>query len=118
MAVPLPSRVSIAGGGVCLVHDPEDGTVRALDFLPRSPDPAPDGRPAAVPGFLRGLAALHAEYGTARWEGLVAAAENAARFGHPVSRSLASDIPMAARIRSEEHTSELQSLMRTSYAVF
>src|SRR3546814_1756063 len=29
-----------------------------------------------------------------------------------------SDVPMAAAPRSEEHTSELQSLMRISYAVF
>src|SRR3546814_4266579 len=28
------------------------------------------------------------------------------------------DTPLAAAIRSEEHTSELQSLMRISYAVF
>src|SRR3546814_7924135 len=30
----------------------------------------------------------------------------------------ASNAPMATAIRSEEHTSELQSLMRNSYAVF
>src|SRR3546814_4165034 len=32
--------------------------------------------------------------------------------------SLSNAMPMAAVVRSEEHTSELQSLMRISYAVF
>src|SRR3546814_8565851 len=36
---------------------------------------------------------------------------NALRFGRP-------DHPKMKHLRSEEHTSELQSLMRTSYAVF
>src|SRR3546814_4132250 len=45
-------------------------------------------------------------------------------FGHPVSGGLGWGLPMALgvqladRERSEEHTSELQSLMRISYAVF
>src|SRR3546814_8854259 len=38
--------------------------------------------------------------------------------GAPVARLLAPADPAAARRRSEEHTSELQSLMRISYAVF
>src|SRR3546814_1030418 len=36
----------------------------------------------------------------------------------PVPRGARAGIPMLDRIRSEEHTSELQSLMRISYAVF
>src|SRR3546814_2748949 len=53
-------------------------------------------------------------------------------YGHPASRALAHQVAaledgsrtlivpsgMAAISRSDEHTSELQSLMRTSYAVF
>src|SRR3546814_2763794 len=45
----------------------------------------------------------------------------ALRDEHPQSRILAqrlSDIGRDVQIRSEEHTSELQSLMRISYAVF
>src|SRR3546814_4133262 len=44
--------------------------------------------------------------------------EELARYG--VSRLVGADISAAAEaaLRSEEHTSELQSLMRTSYAVF
>jgi gamma-glutamyltranspeptidase/glutathione hydrolase len=102
MAVTLPSRVGLGGGGACLVHDPAEGTVRALDFLPRAPQSA-EGRTASTSGFLRGLAALHATYGSLRWETLVSSAENAARFGHPAARSLARDIELAARISGPEH---------------
>src|SRR5690606_25244293 len=59
MAVTLPSRASLGGGGMCLVHDAETGDVRALDFLPR---PGGDGR-VGVPTMLRGLYALHGAYG-------------------------------------------------------
>ena len=76
----------------CLVHDPETGIVRALDFLPRG---AAGQAGAAVPLMLRGLFALHAEYGALRWESDVIDAENAARFGAPVSRALAGDIASA-----------------------
>ncbi|NNG05447.1 MAG: hypothetical protein HKM95_15295 [Inquilinus sp.] len=93
MSVTLPSRVGLGGGGACLVHDPETGTVRALDFLPRAPG-GPGG--AAQPLLLRGLAALHAEYGAVRWEAAMVKAENAARFGVPVSRALARDVEAAA----------------------
>src|SRR3546814_8449981 len=41
-----------------------------------------------------------------------------ARFPAPGVELLRQDIVPARDIRSEEHTSELQSLMRTSYAVF
>src|SRR3546814_8396622 len=36
----------------------------------------------------------------------------------PIDRSIRSDSPATSASRSEEHTSELQSLMRISYAVF
>src|SRR3546814_10164858 len=38
------------------------------------------------------------------------------RLAHPIAGAAARDRP--AHVRSEEHTSELQSLMRISYAVF
>src|SRR3546814_2371976 len=41
-----------------------------------------------------------------------------ATFAFPRSSSLTKRRPVPARPRSEEHTSELQSLMRISYAVF
>ena len=86
----LPSRVGIAGGGVCLVHDPETDSVRMLDFMPRGA-----GGGAASPGFLRGLFAMQSEYGALRWEQVAARAETLARFGHPVTGTLAADIRAA-----------------------
>src|SRR3546814_8289700 len=41
-----------------------------------------------------------------------------ARATVSLSSSLSSSMPRMAMMRSEEHTSELQSLMRISYAVF
>src|SRR3546814_9692527 len=38
--------------------------------------------------------------------------------GHPVQHQLLSSLTIYRILRSEEHTSELQSLMRISYAVF
>ena len=92
MTVTLPSRAGLGGGGACLVHDPETGLVRALDFLPRG---SAGQAGAGLPLMLRGLFALHAEYGSLRWEADVIGAENAARFGAPVSRALARDIAAA-----------------------
>ena len=98
LGVTLPSRAGFGGGGACLVHEPGgrdetgrrvDGVVRALDFLP-----APAGD-AAAPGTVRGLFALHADYGRLRWAELVRPAEMAARFGHTVSRALARDLASA-----------------------
>src|SRR3546814_8992011 len=45
-------------------------------------------------------------------------AEHFANAFHAVDQGLASDSSALVTIRSEEHTSELQSLMRISYAVF
>ena len=99
MAATLPSRVGLGGGGICLVHDPATGTVQALDFLPRRTT-----GDAAAPLFVRGLAAMHAQHGTSRWEELVAPAERLARFGHTVSDTLAADLDsvsaMLARVPS------------------
>ncbi len=92
MAVTLPSRAGLGGGGACLIHDPESGQVRALDFLPRG---AAGATSAAMPVMTRGLFALQAEYGNLRWESNVIGAENAARFGVPVSRALANDMRAA-----------------------
>ncbi|MCH8237779.1 MAG: gamma-glutamyltransferase [Proteobacteria bacterium] len=64
-----------------------------MDFLPGVPKTIPGTavRPTAVPGMVRGFAALHAKYGKLRWAQLVSPAENLARFGTRVSRAFASD---------------------------
>ncbi|WP_247889720.1 gamma-glutamyltransferase [Azospirillum brasilense] len=91
MAVTLPSRVGMTGGGVCVVFDAAKKETRTLDFLPR---PAGTGE-AALPGFLRGVYALQAATGAMRWEQTVVLAEQLAR-STPVSRALARDLADSA----------------------
>ncbi|WP_247888863.1 gamma-glutamyltransferase [Azospirillum brasilense] len=91
MAVTLPSRVGMTGGGVCVVFDAAKKETRTLDFLPR---PAGAGG-GALPGFLRGVYALQASTGAMRWEQAVVPAEQLAR-STPVSRALARDLADSA----------------------
>ncbi len=93
MAVTLPSRVSLGGGGVCVLFQSEDRQGHAIEFLPRA---AASG--GVVPSGMRAMAALHARYGALRWETLLAPAETLARFGHAVSRSFERDLAAAARL--------------------
>jgi len=103
MAVTLPSRAGLAGGGVCLVFDHGDKAAEVIEFLPQA---GPSG--GVVPRGVRAMAALHARYGLIRWEPLVAPAENLARFGHSVSRALARDlVRAAATIRSDRELSRI-----------
>ena len=98
MSVTLPSTASLGGGGVCMVHDPTDGSIRSLDFIARSPSqvPASATRPSAVPGSVRGMYALHARFGRAAWSDLLGPAEALAREGSPMSRALARDLLLVA----------------------
>jgi gamma-glutamyltranspeptidase/glutathione hydrolase len=98
LGVTLPSRASLAGGGVCLAYQAERGQALAATFLPRSParpDPGSD-RPAALPGTPRGLYALHARLGRLPFERLIAPAEQLARFGTETSRAFARDLAVVA----------------------
>ena len=92
--VTLPSRASLGGGGVCVVHEPATQKTEFLEFLPRAAAPAasPGEVAVAVPGAARGMFALHARYGRQRWELLVFEAERIARFGTEVSRAFARDL--------------------------
>lgn len=102
MSVTMPGRAGLAGGGLCLVHDPAKPGVRVLDFLPGGQGPA------ALPGTPRGLYALQAAHGRMRWSRAVAPAEALARADRSVSRAAALDFadfepvlaadPEAARI--------------------
>lgn len=87
MAVTMPSRAGLSGGGVCVAFDSEEKTGTAIEFMPVA---APGG--AVVPRGPRAMAALHARLGVLRWERLLAPAEAAARLGHPVSRAFARDL--------------------------
>ncbi|MFD2206195.1 gamma-glutamyltransferase [Kiloniella antarctica] len=90
MSVTMPSRVGLAAGGVCSYYDKEENKAVALNFFPQS---SPSG--GVVPKAPRVMAALHAKYGSARWQKLVAYGENLARFGNPVSRAFAYDLALA-----------------------
>lgn len=90
LSVTYPSRLSLGGGGICVLHDRERQLTEALSFLPFS---APAG--GVPPGLARGLEALHARYGVLQWNQLVAPGENLARFGFKTSRALAADIVAA-----------------------
>lgn len=99
LAVTLPSRAGLGGGGGCLAYGPDrngpgGGNAEAIIFTPVAPTasvPQTD-RPAAVPMLARGLFALQARYGRRPFETLISPAEQAARFGVPVSRALLQDL--------------------------
>lgn len=99
MAVTLPSRAGLAGGGVCVVYNGGTKETRTLDFLPR-----PVGtNGAALPGTLRAFYALQAAGGVLRWEQVVVGAEALARQPTPVSRTFAQDLQAgAARLGNGE----------------
>ncbi|MBL4720075.1 MAG: gamma-glutamyltransferase [Alphaproteobacteria bacterium] len=96
LTVTMPGAVSLGGGGVCLVHD--DGKTVALDFIapaPATKDRSAD-RPGAVPTLLRGVAAMHARFGSIDLRSHLGKAEQMARFGHVVSRASAKSLALAA----------------------
>ena len=94
LAVTLPSRAGLGGGGVCLAFDAVSGATQALDFTADAPaviQPTAS-RPSAIPANPRGFFALQARHGRLQWREVVAPAEQLARFGHPVSRAFAGDL--------------------------
>ncbi|MAV86814.1 MAG: hypothetical protein CMM67_01055 [Rhodospirillaceae bacterium] len=94
LAVTLPSKASLGGGGVCIVYDPKTNKVESLDFLSRLPSDieASRSRPSAIPGNPLGIFALHTRYGRFQWSSLVSVGEKLARFGTQASRTLVRDI--------------------------
>ena len=101
LAVTLPSRASLGGGGACIAYFPSPksanrGVPEAVMFTPLAPagTGANADRPAAVPMMARGIFLLHARYGSLPFEGILASAEQLARFGVPVSRALAKDLAL------------------------
>src|SRR3546814_5735331 len=91
---------------------------------------AATGRYLAIPSARRPIARRYQERRSARLRGpVVPSCVPYYRMGRHVDPELVhhsndrsdrnqSDLRQFSMIRSEEHTSELQSLMRTSYAVF
>ncbi|HVZ01027.1 MAG TPA: gamma-glutamyltransferase [Dongiaceae bacterium] len=98
LSVTMPSAAGLGGGGVCLVHDADKNETVAFDFLPR---PAKGGL-VAIPGNVRGMAAINARYGALPWAQLVAPAGKLASGGTAVSRALASEIADAGTRLDED----------------
>jgi len=86
LTVTFPLAAGVAGGGACVAYDSVTGTAESIDFLPTAPVL---GGAVAVPGAVRGMAALHARFGRLRWAQLILDAEEKARFGFAASRALA-----------------------------
>ncbi|MDE8349851.1 MAG: gamma-glutamyltransferase [Acidocella sp.] len=95
MAVTLPSRAGLGGGGACILKMPaaDGGAQPPVTLLFPAGAPAGSGgdRPAAVPSLARGLLALQARYGTLPFASVIAPAERLAG-GSPVSPALAADL--------------------------
>jgi gamma-glutamyltranspeptidase/glutathione hydrolase len=102
LSVTLPSRAGLGGGGACLAYASDKksangGVPEAVLFTPVAPSVISNAdRPAAVPMLPRGLYLLHARYGSLPFEGLVAPAEQLARFGTPAPRALVRDIALVS----------------------
>ncbi|MCB9958942.1 MAG: gamma-glutamyltransferase [Rhodospirillaceae bacterium] len=109
MAVTLPTRVSPGAVGTCIsVDTPASvagivGTDQPAELsLVRFEGPALPGGQAAVPAMVRGLYAFHADGGALRWSQVVAPAEQLARFGFPISRTLAADLQAGAAAQLQD----------------
>ena len=97
LAVTLPSRAGLGGGGVCVAYDVKSKTTEALEFYASRPELVPPGAatPTAVPSLTRGLYLLHSKYGRLRWERILIQPEILAREENQVSRALAKDLALA-----------------------
>jgi len=89
LSVTYPAAAGLGGGGVCIAHDSKSGRTESIGFLPRR---SGSGSAIAVPGNVRGFAALHARYGRLGWSSVVAPAERLAAVGMPVSRATAGQL--------------------------
>ena len=103
MAITLPSRAGLGGGGVCIVFDQAEEIGEVIDFPPKT---TPGG--GVVPGNTRGMAVLHARFGSQRWQYLLSRAENLGRFGATYSRALVRDIETAqAKLRGDSEAARV-----------
>ncbi len=91
LAVTLPSRAGLGGGGACVMRMPDAQTAVTLTFPPGAPAAGGGARPAAVPALVRGLLALQARYGNLPFPAVIVPAERLAS-GTPVSPALADDL--------------------------
>jgi gamma-glutamyltranspeptidase/glutathione hydrolase len=115
------SWVSFGGILTLVVFDPRTGEVATLDAgyaipsgeteplsIPSSPETGEAGRTVLVPGFLPGVAAAHARFGTIPFEALFAPAIELAEEGFPLPVELAA---MMAAASARVHTPDLDRLL-------
>jgi len=84
LAVTYPVAASVGGGGECIVYSTETNKLENLQFQNKAPAA---GGAIAIPGNIRGMAALQARYGRLDWTTLLSPAEKLANFGEPISRA-------------------------------
>ncbi|HEY5300701.1 MAG TPA: gamma-glutamyltransferase [Acetobacteraceae bacterium] len=104
LAVTLPSRAGLGGGGACLVYRPgrksvNKGVPEAAIFVPLAPANPPEAgadRPAAIPMLPRGLYLLHLRYGHLPFGQLLQPAQDLASNGAVASRALVDDLRVVA----------------------
>jgi gamma-glutamyltranspeptidase/glutathione hydrolase len=100
LAVTLPSRAGLGGGGACIAYTADrhgftNGIPEAITFVPPAARAIGGGdRPAAVPMLARGMFLLHIRHGRLPFETLITKAEQLARLGVPISRSLTRDLAL------------------------
>jgi gamma-glutamyltranspeptidase/glutathione hydrolase len=84
LAATYPVAASLGGGGECIVYDVKTNKLENLQFQNKAPK---NGGPIAIPGNIRGMAALQARYGRLEWTTIVTPAEQIANFGESLSRA-------------------------------
>lgn len=100
LSATYPVAAGLGGGGLCVVYDAASGRSQAIDFLARN---AARGGAFAVPGNVRGFAALQANFGTLPWARDVSPGESLAAAGFPISSAL------AARLRASQNLVRLDA---------
>lgn len=91
LAATLPSSGGLGATGSCVVFEPaKSPRFERLEFF--ATPASTSGPTVSLPTGPRAMFALNARYGRTKFEELVIAAERLARFGEPVSRSLALDL--------------------------
>ena len=93
MSVTYPAVAGLGGGGICIVHDSKQNVSEEFIFLPRD---AAGGGAFAIPGNVRGFAAMQGAYGVLPWQKVVAPGEGYARAGFTVTRALRARLGGAA----------------------
>src|SRR5437763_11268627 len=104
LAVAKPQSGNIGGGGFATYYDAASRGVWTIDFREVSPAAAKQAArigvaSAAIPGTVAGMAALHARFGSKKWESLLGPAIALARKGTKIDSELAVAIKTAKQER-------------------